>query len=90
MKVVFKNFETDKFEVGLVFKKYSVNGTEKFDLISEKGSIFVALTKDKRKPGYIDEKLTDKIIYRIETNLSKENQANYNDDYIPKILKFSI
>lgn len=90
MKVIFKNPITGKFEVGLIFKKHFTNGTEKFDVISEKSSIFVALSKDRKKSGYIDEILTEKIIYSIETNLSRETQGNYADSYIPKILKFSV
>lgn len=90
MKVVFKNPITEKFEVGLIFKKYLVNGNVKYDLVSEKGNIYLSLSEDTKKKGYVDLKLTENVIYSIETNLTKETQANYKYSYVPSILKFSI
>lgn len=91
MKVVFKNPITSALEVGVVVKKYMVNKLPKFDVISEKGTYFTALSKNNKKIGYIDENLTKKFSNFIDTNLTKESQANYkNKEYIPKILKIEL
>jgi hypothetical protein len=91
MKVIFKNPISQKFELGIVVKSYSVNKIKKYDIISEKGVYHPALSTNIRKKGYINEKYTKNIASKIETNLSKETQGNYKStDYLPNILKIEI
>jgi len=91
MKVIFRNPISKELEVGIIVKSYSTNKNKKYDVISEKGSYYPALSTNIRKNGYIDEKLTKNFISKITTNLTKENQANYKSDtYYPLILKIDI
>lgn len=91
MKVVFQNPITKKYEIGIIIKKYTVNKRIKFDVISETGSIHVALSNSTSKNGFVNEIMSSKFIDKITTNLSKLNQANYIDsEYIPNILKINI
>ena len=88
MKVIFKNPISQNYEVGLIVKKYTTNKKIKYDVVSEKGQIYVALTTNIRKKGHIDERITNNIINKITTNLSIDTQSNYrNKDYTPNILK---
>lgn len=91
MKVIFQNPITKKYEIGIIIKKYTVNKRIKFDVISETGSIHVALSNNTSKIGFVDEDKSSKFIDMITTNLSKQNQANYLDlEYTPNILKINI
>lgn len=90
MKVIFKNPITKSYELGLIFKTYYTNKIKKYDVISEKGTIFLALGDNKEKKGYVVKSYAN-IVKRITTNLSNETQANYKDsEYLPNILKFEI
>jgi len=91
MRVVFQNPISKIYEVGIIVKKYTINKRQKFDVISEKGILHVALSTNTSKNGHINENLTKKFADDIETNLTKQNQANYLDsEYIPNILKINI
>jgi hypothetical protein len=91
MKVIFRNPVSQKFEVGIVVKSYSVNKGKKYDIISEKGIYYPALSTNIQKKGFISERYTKNIVPKIDTNLSKETQGNYkNSEYIPNILKIDI
>jgi|AACY02.1.fsa_nt_gi 5,10-methenyltetrahydromethanopterin hydrogenase len=91
MKVIFKNPISQKFEVGIVVKAYTINKMRKYDIISEKGIYHPALSTNIQKKGYISEKYTEKFVTKIVTNLSKETQGNYKDiEFTPNILKIDI
>lgn len=91
MKVVFKNEVSDKFEIGIIVKSYKTQYGKKYDVISESGAYHSALSTNLKKSSHINETLTEKIIPKIETNLTKFNQANYSDpNFIPNILKIDI
>jgi hypothetical protein len=91
MKVIFSNPITKIYEVGIIVRKYLINKRQKFDVISEKGSMYLALSTNVQKNGHIDEILSKKFADSINTNLTKLTQANYKDsEYIPNILKVNI
>jgi hypothetical protein len=89
--VIFNNPITKIYEVGIIVKKYTINKRQKFDVISEKGSMYLALSTNVQKSGHINETLSKKFADSINTNLTKLNQSNYrNPEYIPNILKVNI
>jgi hypothetical protein len=91
MIVVFKNEIKNKYEIGIIIKSYKTQYGKKYDLISEAGTHHSALSTNIKKLSHINEHLTEKIIPKIKTNLTKFNQANYSDpEFIPNILKIDI
>lgn len=91
MRVVFQNPISKLYEIGIIVKKYTINKRQKFDVISEKGVLHVALSTNISKTGHINENLTQKFANDVQTNLTKQNQANYLDsEYMPSILKINI
>lgn len=91
MRVVFQNPITKKYEIGIIIKKYNINKRQKFDVLSETGTIHSALSTNTSKNGFVDEHKTSIFIEKITTNLSKQNQANYLDsEYVPNILKINV
>lgn len=90
MRVIFKNPITKSYELGLIFRTFYTNKNKKYDIISEKGIVFLALGENTDKSGYIVKSYTN-IAKKIKTNLTNETQANYkNEHFIPNILKFDI
>lgn len=91
MKIIFKNQISDKYEVGVIIKSYTTQYGKKYDVVSESGVLHSALSTNIKKLSHIDEILSKKIIPKIETNLSKFNQANYSDsNFVPNILKIEV
>jgi hypothetical protein len=94
MKIIFKNPTTEKFEVGVIFKRVYGSKGKRYHVINEKGSVFLYLpaVDDNigKVKGYIDFELTATCMPHITTNLNLENQGNYLDkNFIPAIKKFS-
>ena len=90
MRAIFKNPITKSYELGIIFRTFYTNKNKKYDIISEKGTVFLALGGDTDRPGHVVKSYSN-IAKKIKTNLSIETQANYKHlDFIPNILKFDI